>query len=358
MIDVPIILEPPDIIVVEVLEALPGRPITGERLIRQDGTISLGFYGDVHVRGLTLEQAKVKILLHMRRWVPDNLLGLVINYSPSDELQPVAPGKPADPALPPDLPATQPPEAAVPAEPQQSVPPPTSQARRVSPGAIVRVVSRRVNVDDVAEAFKLRPRDPFSPADGPRVFEVDAQDSVRVFVDIASYNSKVYFVQGDVGTPGRLPITGKETVLDALNYAGGFIPTAEPTDIHLYRPARGDQPARDYLIDHAAILRGDAKANLQIFPDDRLVIGRNAVVKQNLELDRATAAMQSMFNNYNQFHSAISSVDPSRPKDKLISITDWFDLVLKQVAQNPAIMKDRDQFADFVKKLIESQPAP
>ena len=56
----PLVVEPPDMIVVEVLEALPGRPISGERLVRPDGTISLGFYGDVHVAGLTLPEIKEK----------------------------------------------------------------------------------------------------------------------------------------------------------------------------------------------------------------------------------------------------------------------------------------------------------
>ena len=53
MISLPLVVEPPDLVVVEVLEALPGRPISGERLVRPDGTISLGFYGEVPVRGLT-----------------------------------------------------------------------------------------------------------------------------------------------------------------------------------------------------------------------------------------------------------------------------------------------------------------
>ncbi len=34
LIDLPCIIEPPDLIIVEVLEALPGRPISGERLVR------------------------------------------------------------------------------------------------------------------------------------------------------------------------------------------------------------------------------------------------------------------------------------------------------------------------------------
>ena len=48
------IIEPPDLLLVEVLEAFPGRPISGERLVRPDGKISLGFYGEVYVAGLTL----------------------------------------------------------------------------------------------------------------------------------------------------------------------------------------------------------------------------------------------------------------------------------------------------------------
>ena len=42
-------VEPPDLITIEVLEALPGRPISGERLILPAGMISLGFYGELYV---------------------------------------------------------------------------------------------------------------------------------------------------------------------------------------------------------------------------------------------------------------------------------------------------------------------
>ncbi len=70
-------VEPPDLLLVEVLEALPGRPISGERLVRPDGTISLGFYGDVYVAGLTLPEVKERIVLHMRKYLNDEALGLV-----------------------------------------------------------------------------------------------------------------------------------------------------------------------------------------------------------------------------------------------------------------------------------------
>ncbi len=38
-------VQPGRTLVIEVLEALPGRPFTGERVVRPDGTVSLGFYG-------------------------------------------------------------------------------------------------------------------------------------------------------------------------------------------------------------------------------------------------------------------------------------------------------------------------
>src|ERR1700712_2035788 len=55
------VVEPPDLLLVEVLEALPGRPITGERLVRPDGKITLGFYGEIYVAGLTTDEIKEKI---------------------------------------------------------------------------------------------------------------------------------------------------------------------------------------------------------------------------------------------------------------------------------------------------------
>ena len=71
------VVEPPDLVLVEVLEALPGRPISGERLVRPDGKISLGFYGDVYVAGLTMPEVKEKIVLHLRKYLTDEALGLV-----------------------------------------------------------------------------------------------------------------------------------------------------------------------------------------------------------------------------------------------------------------------------------------
>ena len=77
MIDIPYVVQPPDLLYVSVLEALPGRPIDGERLVRADGTISLNFYGILHVAGLTCLQVKEKLIRHLRNYLSDEVLGLV-----------------------------------------------------------------------------------------------------------------------------------------------------------------------------------------------------------------------------------------------------------------------------------------
>ena len=58
-------------------EALPGRPITGDRVVQPDGTISLGYYGAVYVAGLTVEEIKEKVIGHLRKHLGDEALGLV-----------------------------------------------------------------------------------------------------------------------------------------------------------------------------------------------------------------------------------------------------------------------------------------
>jgi RNA polymerase sigma factor (sigma-70 family) len=62
---------------IEVLEALPGRPLTGIRPVRTDGTISLDFYGDLKVAGLTRREAKIALIQRMRKFLIDEVLGLL-----------------------------------------------------------------------------------------------------------------------------------------------------------------------------------------------------------------------------------------------------------------------------------------
>ena len=383
LIDIPLTIEPPDIVVVEVLMALPGRPITGERLIRPDGTISLGFYGVVHVRGLTLEQAKVKIVLHLREFMTDAALDLV-KY-PGD-LTPAAAEEedmPADMAPGTDTPAgLPPPPNLLPDTPRARDPQPPEPKRSATagPGQGLRVARPRTRpasfpaatratapagpvpqlpeLDDVAAAFAKRPRDPMEQGGQP----VDPAQSHRVFVDIVSFNSKTYSVLGDVGTPGRLPFTGKETVLDAITFAGGLTSTAEPTDIHLHRPGVSGKPARDYPIDHAAILRGEARANLQIFPNDRLIVGRNAIVKKAIEIDRNLAPLNSVFNaalmqsfTLRSLGAAMGDVPGSTPAQRDEALKRWLDFLWQGVDPRAPLTPDQQTLRDALMKKLDSR---
>jgi polysaccharide export outer membrane protein len=220
------VVEAPDLILVEVLEALPGRPISGERLVRPDGKISLGFYGDVFVAGLTIPEIKEKIVLHLRKQIPDEVLGLV-------------------------------------------------------------------ELDNEGNPKDIEPR-----------------DSNRVFVDVTAYNSKNYYVQGDVAAPGKLPITGNETVLDAINYAGGLIPTAAPQNIRLVRPAPPGACCEQTLpVNLAAIISGgDPTTNYQLMPGDRLVVYRDPIVRTTIFIDRLAAPFQTVLNSILQYSFAARSV--------------------------------------------------
>jgi protein involved in polysaccharide export with SLBB domain len=55
------VIEPPDLLTVELFKAAPDRPLSGERLVRTDGSIDLGFYGSVTVAGLTIDQARERV---------------------------------------------------------------------------------------------------------------------------------------------------------------------------------------------------------------------------------------------------------------------------------------------------------
>jgi len=184
------VVRPPDLIVVRVLVALPGRPIEGDRLVRPDGRITLGFYGEVYVAGLTTREIKEKVVLHLREYLSDDQLGLTRVDSK------------------------------------------TGAAMRVEPGK-----------------------------------------SAKVSVDVAAYNSQYYYVQGGVAVPGRLPITGGETVLDAITFAGGVTPSDVPSRVRLVRPAPPGGVELILPVDLAAVVNaGDPTTNYQIKAGDRLVV--------------------------------------------------------------------------------------
>ena len=327
MADLPYIVDAPDILTIDVVDALPGRPIVGEYLVRGDGTISLGIYGDLHVRGLTLDQIKQKLILHLRTYLTDRALGLILPAEDAEhadflQLSPMPanddlpemplfdrPGKPALPGNP------VPPVDAAPVEPERPakvapVPAPRPDtAARVGPGARrrSRLEKARLGIRRPVSAVQVPVVAPAAePSQPMRV--VPAAANFYLSVGVRVYNSKVYYVDGDVLLAGRFPSQGNETILDAIYNAGGLSSTADSTAIRLYRPGRGGKPAREYLVDLAKIKAGDAALNYQLFPGDRLIVGRDKVVAATVQLDRLTAPLNSMVNSWLTYAYAMRSL--------------------------------------------------
>ncbi|HYO23445.1 MAG TPA: SLBB domain-containing protein [Lacipirellulaceae bacterium] len=95
---------------------------------------------------------------------------------------------------------------------------------------------------------------------------------INVRLSIAE--SAVYYVLGEVNSPGAYPIIGRETVLDALMAAGGLSDSASEGKIILSRPT-SPQSCRVVLpvcYDHIVQL-GDTTTNYQIQPGDRIFVG-------------------------------------------------------------------------------------
>ena len=197
------VVEPPDTLLIEVLEMLPGRPISGERLVRPDGKISLGFYGEVYVAGLTLPEVKEKVVLHLKELIGPQKLGLV---APLSEI-------------------------------------------------------REGELDS-----RMKTGKPVAP-----------RDSNRVFVQLAKSNSKFYYLLGAFVIPGRVPVTGRERVLDAVNKANGLAPEADSNQVFLYRVGSKEGRLKTLKIDIDQITLGDdLSTNYQLIAGDRLVVRRRA----------------------------------------------------------------------------------
>lgn len=67
----PYVIETPDILLVEAPRSLPDQPISGEHLVRMDGTISLGLYGAIRVAGLTVDDAREAIERHLSQYIKE-----------------------------------------------------------------------------------------------------------------------------------------------------------------------------------------------------------------------------------------------------------------------------------------------
>jgi polysaccharide export outer membrane protein len=208
-------IEPPDILLVEVVPI--GGPIkfdqrvSGQHLVRPDGTIGLGIYGSVYVAGMTFEEARE---------------------------------------------------------------------------AVLRQLSKRV------EGLKVE----------------------SINVDVLSYNSKFYYVITDGAGYGeqvvRVPITGNETVLDAISLINGLSPVSSKKHIWLARRNPG-APGTEliYPVDWVGIAeRGAAATNYQVFPGDRVYVKADHWRSAYTRIDKVFAPVERLLGVTLLGSEAVNSV--------------------------------------------------
>jgi polysaccharide export outer membrane protein len=105
----------------------------------------------------------------------------------------------------------------------------------------------------------------------------DTADLKRVNVDILAYNSKKYYVITDGAGAGEqvytFPVTGNDTVLDAIGHIGGLPPVASKR--HIWVARRNATGGFDSILPVDWIgttQRGVASTNYQIMPGDRVYV--------------------------------------------------------------------------------------
>ena len=97
-------------------------------------------------------------------------------------------------------------------------------------------------------------------------------EPVRVSVRLVSgAKSKQYYVLGAVNAPGAFPVTGNDTVLDAI-LAAGLKTYSLPEKAYLARPHHDGGPEQVLRIDWDRIKMGDTQTNYQLMPGDRVVV--------------------------------------------------------------------------------------
>ena len=97
---------------------------------------------------------------------------------------------------------------------------------------------------------------------------------------LISRQSKVYYVLGEVHSPGAFTLNGRETVLDAVLQAGGVNDRASQDRIILTRPTRPCSPRVVLPVCYRDITQvGDTATNYQIQPGDRIFVPSKTVLE-------------------------------------------------------------------------------
>jgi polysaccharide export outer membrane protein len=272
----PYVVEPPDILMINALKVIPKPPhiievfdgllirVTGALIeepiadafaVDPEGKVDLGpSYGRVSVAGLTVDEARDAIRKHMAQWFVDPQVSVSLAFSAgAQQIQ-------GEHLVGPD--------------------------GRVNLGTYGSVYVAGMTVDQVRAAIETKLSEKL--------------ENPEVVVDIFSYNSKKYYVITQGGGLGdnvaEAPITGNETVLDAIARIGGLSQISS-TNIWIARPAPNGVGCEQILpVNWDEISRGASTAtNFQLMPGDRLYIAENPLYRLDTVIANYTRPFERLF---------------------------------------------------------------
>ncbi|MCI0461037.1 MAG: polysaccharide biosynthesis/export family protein, partial [Gemmataceae bacterium] len=138
----------------------------------------------------------------------------------------------------------------------------------------------------------------YNRLDPSRLTLKDVIDGISM--DVIAYNSKVYYVITDRTGLGeivtRLPITGSETVLDAISQIQGLPPEASKRRIWLARKTPGHGGGENKLpVDWIGITqRGEMRTNYQLLPGDRVYVRAETIQRADYFLAKVLSPIQRL----------------------------------------------------------------
>lgn len=266
-------VEPPDVVAIEVLKLVPkppyrvqaydvlqvqvvgtllDQPIADYYLVEAEGTVNLGpAYGAVRVAGMTIEEIEDTLRRHLQQILTEPVVSVQLARS-----------------------------AGVQEITDQYLVGPDGTINLRNYGEVY-VAGK--TIDQITAALEKHLSQYF--------------DSPEVAVSVIGYNSKVYYIVTAGAGLGdnivREPVTGNETVLDAISAVGGLSQLSSK-EIWVARPAPGGFGCDQILpVDWKAIARGGSTAtNYQLMPDDRIFIADDSTFALTNFIGKVTAPLE------------------------------------------------------------------
>jgi polysaccharide export outer membrane protein len=137
----------------------------------------------------------------------------------------------------------------------------------------------------------------------------------EVSVDVAAFNSKLFYVILDGAGFGeqvyRLPVTGNETVLDAIAQVSGLLPVSNKREIFVARPTPGDAEGDIVMpVDWVGLcMKGRTATNYQLKPGDRVYINSDPIVEFDTRLARILSPIERLLGITLLGNATIRAVD-------------------------------------------------